>query len=126
MSWKAKGLRLSCSTFDVAKILYEHLAEQVADDYSFTVGDAACRIIMLRKFYIRTKQWLIVCFTLHDLPEGSFLHLSFGSGAYAEELAYSGSLKKSVWMDFGGAYHFLNPVMAELRKYRIEEEPKSE
>lgn len=129
MSEENKGIRLSCSTFDAAKILYEYLAEQITDDYSFTVGGASCRVITLEKFYLRLKERMVVFVTLHDMPDGSFFHLSTSLyGYYSEnimELIYNGSLKKSIWHDFGALYDFLNPVMTELQKYRIDEE-KSE
>lgn len=129
MSDKANGIQLSCRTFEAAKILYECLAEQVTDDYSFTVGESACRVITLEKFYLRLKNPTVVFVTLHDIPEGSFLHLSLSTFGYREnivELIYSGSLKKSIWQDLGALYDFLNPFMTELRKYRIENEPQSE
>jgi len=129
MSDQANGIKLSCSTFEAAKILYEHLAEQITDDYSFTVGESACRVITLEKFYLRLKHPTAVFVTLHDIPEGSFLHLSLSTFGYREnivELIYSGSLKKTMWQDFGALYDFLNPVMTELQKYRIEEETKTE
>ena len=129
MSGETKGIKLSCSTFEAAKILYEYLAEQITDDYGFTVGESACRVITLEKHYLRIESRIVVCVTLHDIAEGSFLHLSTSLyGYYSEnimELIYSGSLKKSIWQDFGALYDFLNPAMTELRKYRIDEE-KSE
>ena len=126
MSGETKGIKLSCSTFEAAKILYEYLAEQITDDYGFTVGESACRVITLEKWYLRIERRVVVCVILHDLPEGAFLHLSLGgSVGYTEtieDLIYRGSLKKSIWQDFGALYDFLNPAMTELRKYRIDDE----
>jgi len=129
MSGETKGIKLSCSTFEAAKILYEYLAEQITDDYGFTVGESACHVITLEKFYLRLKNPTVVFVTLHDIPEGSFLHLSLSTYGYQENIVeriYSDSLKKTIWQDLGALYDFLNPVMTELQKYRIEEEPQNE